>query len=343
MRAPAVRSVGGMNRNRLILVFFALLALLVPLGGPAYAGEESTAPPGPDLCDGSDCGPNPPPPPPPPPPPGEPPPPPPPPEEPSYVPMGWLDVINADGVAYGWACDPNNFWAPLEIHFYVDGPAGYGGTFIGAATANGWREQGVADMCGGNPYHGFAFTLPDSVRNGVQRSLYAYAINIGPWAHNPMLDGSPKSFTLGPPPPPAEFYYDDVPPAFEGKGDNGGYYSAVCPRNWKFGKELQRSQGRGVWARRLYLYVVWCSNSLSGHITKYTFSVRPSHGDWCASTHPPMARVTNGGAGWNFVDVQAWVEVECASVPFNWPKHHDTLMMRIRYFANGWYRLLEYD
>jgi hypothetical protein len=128
-------------------------------------------------------------------------PPPPPPSEPSYVPMGWLDTVSAEGVAYGWTCDPNDFGAALQVHFYVDGAAGWGGTYIGETTANGWREQGVADACGGNPYHGFAWRLPDSVRNGASRTLYAYAINIGPWANNPMLDGSPKWFNLSPPPP----------------------------------------------------------------------------------------------------------------------------------------------
>jgi hypothetical protein len=116
--------------------------------------------------------------------------------------MGWLDSVSADGVAYGWTCDPNDFGAALQVHFYVDGAAGWGGTYIGQTTANGWREQGVADACGGNPYHGFAWRMPDSVRNGQSRTLYAYAINIGPAAGNPLLDGSPKWFTLQPPPPP---------------------------------------------------------------------------------------------------------------------------------------------
>ena len=114
--------------------------------------------------------------------------------------MGWLDSVGSDGVAYGWACDPNNFAVPLAVHFYVDGPAGAGGTFIGSATASVWREVGVASACGGNPFHGFAFTLPASVRTGTARTLYAYAINIGPAASNPLLNGSPKWFTLQSPP-----------------------------------------------------------------------------------------------------------------------------------------------
>lgn len=257
--------------------------------------------------------------------------------------MGWLDSVSADGVAYGWTCDPNDFGIALGVHFYVDAPAGAGGTFIGSATANIGREPGVAAACGGNPYHGFAFTLPTSVRTGVARTLYAYAINIGPAASNPLLEGSPKWFTLGPPPPPADFWYEDAPPPAEGTGSYGGYYSATCPRQWKFSKELKRSQGPGFWARSLYLYTVWCSNSLSGLITRYSHSVRTSHGSWCGNVQPPISRVTDGGVGAPYVEVQAWVEVECASVPFNWPKHHDTLMMRIRYYPSGRYVRMAYD
>jgi hypothetical protein len=106
--------------------------------------------------------------------------------------MGWFDTIDGQGTAYGWACDPNDFNAALQIHFYE------GGTYIGATTANTGREPAVGDRCGGNPNHGFAFALPVSVRDGRSHALYAYAINIGPAASNPLLNGSPKTYTAGP-------------------------------------------------------------------------------------------------------------------------------------------------
>ncbi len=262
---------------------------------------------------------------------------------PSYLPNGWFDTVSADGIASGWACDPNDFSVPLEIHFYVDGPSGAGGSYVGSAVANVAREPGVANACGGHASHGFAFSLPPSLWTGIARTLYAYAINIGPAASNPLLSGSPQWFNLGPPPPPAEFWDENVLPPAEGTGSSGGFYSTTCPRQWKFGKELLRSQGPAFWTRRLYLYVVWCSNSLTGVITNYSHSVRTSHGNWCQNTLTPASKVTDGGRGARYVEIQAWVEVECASVPFSWPKHHDTLMMRIRYFPSGWYRTTAHD
>lgn len=178
--------------TRTLWILALVLALAATIGATAANAEAGDPPLRPDLCDGAECGQPPPPPPPPAPPPAPPPPPPP---EPSYLPIGWLDAVDAEGTAYGWTCDPNNFAAPLEVHFYVDG-----GTFVGAAIADGLREPAVAGNCGGHAHHGFAFSLPVAIRDGQSHALSAYAINIGPPASNPILAGSPQWFQLAPPP-----------------------------------------------------------------------------------------------------------------------------------------------
>jgi hypothetical protein len=124
---------------------------------------------------------------------GPPPPPPPPPGD--HAPKGWLDSVDAGGVAYGWACDPDSYSAALEVRLYLDGAPGTG-SFLGNPTASLTREPAVGDACGGSRNHGFAFTLPDSVRDGRTHSLHAYAVNIGEGS-NVQLSGSPKSFQVG--------------------------------------------------------------------------------------------------------------------------------------------------
>jgi hypothetical protein len=124
-----------------------------------------------------------------------PPPPPPPPPVGGHDPKGWLDSVDANGVAYGWACDPDSYAAALEVRFYLDGAPGTG-SFLGNPTASLTRESAVGDACGGSRNHGFAFTLPQSVHDGQAHQLYAYAVNIGD-GNNAQLSDSPKSFTLG--------------------------------------------------------------------------------------------------------------------------------------------------
>lgn len=102
---------------------------------------------------------------------------------------------------WGWACDASNYATPLTIHFYKDGPYNGGGTLIGSTVANGARESAVAQACGGNPNHGFTFNIPASLKDGRQHSVYAYAINVGGGSGNPLLLGSPRTFTCATPTP----------------------------------------------------------------------------------------------------------------------------------------------
>lgn len=119
----------------------------------------------------------------------------------SITPIGYHDASSCS-VSTGWTCDGNDFAKALSVHFYADGPAGVG-TFIGSTTANGAREIGVANVCGGNSAHGFSFNTPASLKNGSSHRIYAYAINIGPTGSNPILINSPKSITCGVNPTPS--------------------------------------------------------------------------------------------------------------------------------------------
>ncbi len=112
---------------------------------------------------------------------------------PTNSPRGWHDMSDCNS-SVGWACDANNYNQALDIHFYKDGPFGSGGVFIGSVSANQPREAAVGAECGGNSNHGFVFPTPNSLKDGVLHSIYAYAINI-PSGDNPLLSDSPKTLT----------------------------------------------------------------------------------------------------------------------------------------------------
>lgn len=107
-----------------------------------------------------------------------------------------------------------------------------------------------------------------------------------------------------------------------------------------WGKQLERSEGWFPYGRRLYLYTVWCGSG--GTITYRSSSAWTSHDFSCWTTNGPHVAKTYGGAGWGMVEVQAWAEVACHS-PSYWPTWHDTLMMRVRYYPNGWYQTVAWD
>lgn len=87
----------------------------------------------------------------------------------------------------GWACDADNYNAPVDIHFYADGPAGQGGRFIGATTASVQREAAVSRACGnGTRAHGFSWPVPGSLKDNQVHRIYAHAINIG-GGNNPLI------------------------------------------------------------------------------------------------------------------------------------------------------------
>jgi hypothetical protein len=106
-----------------------------------------------------------------------------------------------------------------------------------------------------------------------------------------------------------------------------------------WGKELERSKGVWPYAHRLFLYTVWCGSG--GLITYRASDVRTSHDFMCWNTSGPHVAKLAGGAGWTYVQVQAWVDVACHS-PW-WFDWHDSLMMRVNYYPNGVYQTVAWD
>lgn len=95
-------------------------------------------------------------------------------------PVGHVDEVSvpANGKVRvrGWAFDPDNPGASIQVHAYVGGPAGTAGAEGSALTANGARpDVNNVHRVGGN--HGFDATLSTAKVGGTQVCLYA--INIG--------------------------------------------------------------------------------------------------------------------------------------------------------------------
>jgi hypothetical protein len=124
------------------------------------------------------------------------------------APIGYLDGVSSNGTASGWAYDPNQSASSIQVHFYLDGAAGHGGTLIGSVSASTGRSDVNAAMkISGN--HGFEYSMPAQYRDGKQHKLYAYGIDTTNSGLSTLLQGSPKTFAIAAPvtptpvPPPA--------------------------------------------------------------------------------------------------------------------------------------------
>jgi hypothetical protein len=266
-----------------------------------------------------------------------PPPPPPPPGTPDYAAYGWHGEITPNGYIRGWACDPNDFNYPLQMHFYANNGRGTH-VFMGSATAWDWWNEGVAGACGGNPWHGYYFYIPDWIRNGEGWQVYSYAINVcGTYCEqgNPQQFGDGAVFGFGTPPG----YYDDAvggnPASYDLLGGDG----AVCglPGTTQFTHDATPWVKRGLvfWQRKLLLKVNWCSNRARTKITGYTYHAYTDNGAWCKNENGPTAVRVGGGVGAAYVDIQADLVARCAAWPFNIPSFGWTLMMRFRFMADN--------
>jgi hypothetical protein len=112
----------------------------------------------------------------------------------SNTPEGFLDTVDGSGNASGWVTDADAINQPTNVHFYIDGPAGTG-TMIGQTVTSLLRADLPAPYNTGN--NGYTFKIPSQYCNSQPRTLYAYGIdpqNVS----NPLLQGSPKTFTLTP-------------------------------------------------------------------------------------------------------------------------------------------------
>ena len=94
---------------------------------------------------------------------------------------GSIDGIVRSGLEYdvnGWAC-AKTYPGSIDIHVYVGGPAGGGGTFVGSATANLASEPGVAAACNstGANYR-FSLLLPLALREQYGgQPIYVHGIS----------------------------------------------------------------------------------------------------------------------------------------------------------------------
>lgn len=116
----------------------------------------------------------------------------------AFLPEGFLDHISAEGVVSGWALDRDVVGRPLEIHFYVDGPALAGGEAVGS-TLTGNPRPDVNAAIGHAGDHGWRFQLPVHLFDGQPHTLYVYAFNAGR-PGNRLLSNAPRAFTLEPRP-----------------------------------------------------------------------------------------------------------------------------------------------
>ena len=110
---------------------------------------------------------------------------------PTHIPYGAIDaVIGGTGTIriYGWAKDDDEPDTALNLHVYIDGPAGVGKCI-------------KSDIIAGNDSsdvgkHRFDVTFNTDYEG--EHSIYVYAINAGAGNHNPLLSGSPKTITITP-------------------------------------------------------------------------------------------------------------------------------------------------
>ncbi len=114
----------------------------------------------------------------------------------SNSPEGWLDGISNTGVASGWATDADVPNTSLDVHFYIDGSTTSMGTYIGKTTASYVRPDLPAPYNTGK--NGYDFKIPEAYCDSKPHTLYAYGIDAPAFVSNPLLSGSPKSFTLSP-------------------------------------------------------------------------------------------------------------------------------------------------
>ena len=112
-----------------------------------------------------------------------------PPDPPAPTPIrGAFDAVTNTATMVGWAQDTGRPGQSLNIHYYVDGPAGIG-VFAGEGLADVRRD----DIQPGS--HGLKFTLPAQWFDARMHSIYAYGIDAtgDPPA---LLPGSPRMFIL---------------------------------------------------------------------------------------------------------------------------------------------------
>ena len=126
----------------------------------------------------------------------------PPPPANSYLPEGALEVATCDEIT-GWAYDRDNLGRPIYVHLYVDG------AYQPPQILANINRVDVGD-------HVFNFAVPDSLKDGTDKVIRVYGINIRAdgvvTGTNVELLGSPKTINCEPPPfNDAEYVSSDIP------------------------------------------------------------------------------------------------------------------------------------
>lgn len=124
--------------------------------------------------------------------------PPPPPPPANQPPVGNFDEINSSGVVRGWSYDPDASSSSNQVHIYIDGPAGQGGTLLNGAATNILRSD-VNATFGISGNHGFEYSIPAQYRNGQNHSIYVYGVDTSDSAVATHLAASPRTFNIAPP------------------------------------------------------------------------------------------------------------------------------------------------
>lgn len=107
---------------------------------------------------------------------------------------GNFEELSSTGQVKGWALDTASPEVSIDVHFYIDGPAG-SAPFMAAVPTNVFRADVKSANGGIEGNHGFAFTVPAWLRDGQTHTLYAYGLD-AQGLHNPLLAGSPRSINL---------------------------------------------------------------------------------------------------------------------------------------------------
>jgi len=110
-----------------------------------------------------------------------------------YEPVGFIDLINGNGEAVGWAVDMDVPSQSIDVEFYLN--PNMIGSPIGSTKANLFRvDVDTALKITGN--HGYRFKIPNNLRNGQQNTIYAFAVDIQ-GGKKLLQPAGGLSFTLG--------------------------------------------------------------------------------------------------------------------------------------------------
>ncbi|MCL5667038.1 MAG: GPI anchored serine-threonine rich family protein [Patescibacteria group bacterium] len=110
------------------------------------------------------------------------------------IPVGYVDQITSDGQIRGWAYDPDRPDESVEVHFYLDKPAGEG-RLIGFTHTEKERSD-VNEEKKITGLHGFKWQIPTEVKDGQKHVIYAYAIDTANPSLNAKLTDSAGSVIL---------------------------------------------------------------------------------------------------------------------------------------------------